>query len=75
MTFKMARCRSVSSESEDRTLRPLSVFGGSLLSLIRPNLAAIRANIKHVFEACRGVLVWAGRAAGVTYPEVVGAVL
>jgi hypothetical protein len=54
MTSRIVRCLGVSPESADRAVRPRSPSGVSL-SLIRTNVAASSAEIKHVFEACRDV--------------------
>src|ERR1700733_11903735 len=56
ITSRMVRWRGVSVDSVDRDGRSESVSRVSL-SLIRPNVAAFRQDIKHVFEVCRVLLV------------------
>src|ERR1700710_630126 len=50
----MVRWRGVSTASAGRTARSETALGVSL-SLIRTNVAAFCLDIKHVFEACRGL--------------------
>src|ERR1700743_2309266 len=56
ITSRMVRWRGVSVDSVDREGRSVSASRVSL-SLIRPNVAAFRQYIKHVFEVCRVLLV------------------
>src|ERR1700761_2291681 len=56
ITSRMVRWRGVSVDSADRKGRSESASGVSL-SLIRPNVAPLRRDIKHVFEVCRVLLV------------------
>src|SRR6201996_5616711 len=56
ITSRMVRCRGVSVDSADREGRSESA-SGVLLSLIWPNVAGFRQDIKHVFEVCRVLLV------------------
>src|ERR1700733_14580361 len=56
ITSRMVRWRGVRVDSVDREGRSESASRVSL-SLIRPNVAAFRQDIKHVFEVCRVSLV------------------
>src|SRR6201994_7159 len=56
ITSRMVRWRGVSVDSADREGRSESASGVSL-SLIWPNVAGFRQDIKHVFEVCRVLLV------------------
>src|ERR1700735_4095893 len=56
ITSRMVRWRGVRVDSVDRAGRSESASRVSL-SLIWPNVAAFRQDIKHVFEVCRVLLV------------------
>src|SRR6202042_3172821 len=67
ITSRMVRWRGVRVDSVDREGRSESASRVSL-SLIRPNVAAFRQDIKHVFEACRVSLVQGSlNAVGATF--------